>query len=89
MGAAGNSLNIAKSLHRIKENTMTTLMVSMMAFVAGVKDRFSSEKGATATEYSLLIAFIAFLIIAGVTLFGNGLSDWFSTLGSTVKSWTV
>lgn len=68
---------------------MTTLMVSVLAFVSGIKDRLESEKGATATEYSLLIAFIAFLIIAGVTLFGNALSGWFSTLGATVTSWTV
>ncbi len=68
---------------------MTSLMVSMMAFVAGVKDRLSSEKGATATEYSLLIAFIAFLIIAGVTLFGQALNDWFSNLGATVGAWKV
>ena len=30
---------------------MTGLMVSMLAFVAGVKDKLASEKGATATEY--------------------------------------
>jgi pilus assembly protein Flp/PilA len=90
MGAAGNSLKY-KSLqfHRIKENAMTSLLVSMTAYIAGIKDRFASEKGATATEYSLLIAFIAFLIIAGVTLFGIALSGWFSTLGSTVTAWTV
>ena len=45
---------------------MTSLMVSMMAFVAGVKDRFSSEKGATATEYSLLVGLIALVMVAGV-----------------------
>lgn len=66
---------------------MTSLMVSMMAFVAGVKDRFSSEKGATATEYSLLVAFIALLIIVGVTAFGGALNTWFSTLGSKVGTW--
>ncbi|MDI3193775.1 Flp family type IVb pilin [Pseudarthrobacter sp. AL07] len=66
---------------------MTTLMVSVLAFVSGVKDRLSSEKGATATEYSLLVAFIALLIIAGVTLFGNALNDWFSTLASRVGTW--
>jgi pilus assembly protein Flp/PilA len=66
---------------------MTSLMVSMMAYMAGVKDRFSSEKGATATEYSLLVAFIALLIIAGVTLFGNALNNWFSTLASRVGTW--
>jgi pilus assembly protein Flp/PilA len=66
---------------------MTTLMVSVLAFVSGVKDRLTSEKGATATEYSLLVAFIALLIIAGVTLFGNALNDWFSTLASRVGTW--
>jgi len=66
---------------------MTTLMVSVLAFVSGVKDRLTSEKGATATEYSLLVAFIALLIIAGVTLFGNALNDWFSNLASRVGTW--
>ncbi|RAX47012.1 Flp family type IVb pilin [Arthrobacter sp. AQ5-06] len=66
---------------------MTALMVSVLAFVSGVKDRFTSEKGATATEYSLLVAFIALLIIAGVTLFGNALNAWFSTLASRVGTW--
>ena len=66
---------------------MTTLMVSVLAFVSGVKDRLSSEKGATATEYSLLVAFIAFLLIVGVTAFGNALNTWFSSLGTTVGTW--
>jgi len=66
---------------------MTSLMVSMLAFVAGVKDRFTSEKGATATEYSLLVAFIAFIIIVGVSLFGTALSNWFSDLGVEVGTW--
>jgi pilus assembly protein Flp/PilA len=62
-------------------------MVSMMAFVAGVKDRFSSEKGATATEYSLLVAFIALIIIVGVTAFGSALNTWFTSLGTKVGTW--
>ncbi|WP_461187351.1 Flp family type IVb pilin [Arthrobacter sp. Z4-13] len=66
---------------------MNILMVSVLAFVSGVKDRLSPEKGATATEYSLLIAFIAFLIIGGVTFFGTSLSGWFNTLGGTVAGW--
>lgn len=68
---------------------MTSLMVSMTAFIAGIKDRLSSEKGATATEYSLLIAFIAFIIIVGVSAFGSALSTWFSTLGTTVTGWSA
>ena len=66
---------------------MTSLMVSMIAFVAGVKDRLTSEKGATATEYSLLVAFIAFAIIIGVGAFGTALNDWFADLGTTVDGW--
>ncbi|MCO4263373.1 Flp family type IVb pilin [Pseudarthrobacter sp. MDT3-26] len=66
---------------------MTALMASLLAFVAGIKERTASEKGATATEYSLLVAFIALLIIIGVTAFGTALNNWFSTLGSTVGTW--
>lgn len=66
---------------------MNGLMVSMLAFVAGVKDKFGSEKGATATEYSLLVAFIAFLVIGGATLFGQALSNWFTALGAEINTW--
>ena len=66
---------------------MTSLMVSMMAFVAGIKDRFSSEKGATATEYSLLVGLIALVIVAGVTLFGSNLQTFFSSLAVKVGAW--
>ena len=68
---------------------MTGLMVSMLSFIAGVKGKFESEKGATATEYSLLIAFVAFAIIAGATLFGGALSDWFGRLAGRVATWTT
>ncbi|WP_285244967.1 Flp family type IVb pilin [Pseudarthrobacter sp. fls2-241-R2A-127] len=66
---------------------MTSFMVSVLALVVGCKERISSEKGATATEYSLLVAFIALLIIIGVTAFGTALNTWFSSLGSTVGTW--
>ena len=45
------------------------------------------EKGATATEYALLVAFIAFAVIAGVTLFGGALNTYFSKLSGTVGGW--
>jgi len=38
----------------------------------------ASEKGATALEYGLLVAFIALIIIAGATLLGDGISALFS-----------
>ncbi|WP_109507710.1 Flp family type IVb pilin [Nocardioides speluncae] len=48
-----------------------------------------TERGATATEYSLLVAFIAFIIIVGVTAFGNDLSAWFTALGNEVETWVA
>jgi pilus assembly protein Flp/PilA len=61
---------------------MTSLMVSMIAFVAGVKDRMASEKGATAVEYGLMVALIAVVIIAAVTLVGTNLDAIFDTVGA-------
>jgi pilus assembly protein Flp/PilA len=59
---------------------MTSLMVSMMAFVAGVKDRFSSEKGATAVEYGLLVALIAAVIVTIVATLGGQINTAFTTI---------
>ncbi|MEK0153475.1 Flp family type IVb pilin [Arthrobacter oryzae] len=66
---------------------MSSLMVSMVAFIAGVKDRLSSEKGATATEYGLLVGLIALIIVTGVGLFGTALDNFFTGLAGTVNGW--
>lgn len=59
---------------------MTTLMVSFIAMVAGVKDRLSSEKGATAVEYGLLVALIAAVIIGVVATLGTQIQVAFQTI---------
>ena len=61
---------------------MTSLMVSMLAFVAGVKDRFASEKGATAVEYGLLVALIAAVIVTIVATLGGQINTAFTTISS-------
>jgi pilus assembly protein Flp/PilA len=62
-----------------KENTMTGLMVSMISFISGTKNRLSGEeKGATAVEYGIMVALIAVAIIGAVTAFGTGLFDLFN-----------
>jgi pilus assembly protein Flp/PilA len=66
---------------------MNAFLVSIMTFWNDLKDRAESEKGATATEYALLVGLIALVIIAGVTLFGSNLNTFFSTLGSKVGTW--
>ena len=45
------------------------------------------DKGATATEYGLLVGLIALIIVVGVGLFGNALNTFFSGLATTVGSW--
>jgi len=43
-----------------------------------------ATKGATAVEYGLLVALIAAVIIAAVTLFGNNLSALFNQVAGQV-----
>ena len=59
---------------------MTTLMVSVLAFVSGIKDRLESEKGATAVEYGLLVALIAAVIIGTVVTLGGQIDAAFQTI---------
>jgi len=54
----------------------------MIAFVAGVKDRFSSEKGATAVEYGLLVALIAAVIVTIVATLGGQINTAFTTISN-------
>lgn len=46
----------------------------------------AEEVGATATEYSLLTAFVALIIVAGVGLFGTSLSGLYIGLTGGVKT---
>jgi pilus assembly protein Flp/PilA len=42
------------------------------------------DRGATATEYALLVALIAAAIVVCVTFFGNALADFFGGLGQKI-----
>ena len=44
------------------------------------------DRGATATEYGLLVGFIAIVIVAGVGFFGDALNDYFQGLGTWVTT---
>lgn len=56
------------------------LMVALQMHAADMRE----DRGATATEYALLVAFIALAIVVAVTAFGGQLSTFFSTLASRV-----
>ncbi|WP_455834980.1 Flp family type IVb pilin [Pseudarthrobacter siccitolerans] len=66
---------------------MSRFNASLHELIVAVRAMLSSEKGATATEYSLLVGLIALVIVAGVTLFGTNLNTFFSSLGTTVGAW--
>jgi len=46
-----------------------------------------SEKGQDLSEYGLLVALIALVVLVAVTVFGGELSTFFSGLAATVASW--
>jgi pilus assembly protein Flp/PilA len=50
------------------------------------KLRFSPRKqeGVTATEYALIIAVVALVMVAGATVLGTSLSTLFSSIGTSV-----
>ena len=57
----------------------------MTKFVAKFQARLATrEQGATAVEYGLMVALIAIVIIAAVTLLGGNLNNLFNKVASSV-----
>jgi len=52
---------------------------------AWVRSRIDDEGGASLVEYALLLALIAVVCIAAITLIGNNASDKLSSSGSTLQ----
>jgi pilus assembly protein Flp/PilA len=44
------------------------------------------ERGATATEYALLIVFVALAIAVGANVLGTNISNMFSKIGSSLST---
>ena len=59
---------------------MLSQLVKFQARIAALR----SERGATAVEYGLMVALIAIVIIAAVTLLGGNLSSLFNTVATSV-----
>ncbi|ACL40607.1 Flp/Fap pilin component [Pseudarthrobacter chlorophenolicus A6] len=45
-----------------------------------------SEKGATATEYGILVAFLAFALVLGVSAFGQALNLHYQDMTSDLRT---
>lgn len=51
-----------------------------------LRARFDDERGASLVEYALLVALIAVVCIAAITLLGNSASAKFSTVANSVSN---
>lgn len=56
----------------------------MAKFIASAKKFVASEDAPTMVEYGLLVALIAVVCIAAVTLLGTGISARFNTVGTAI-----
>jgi pilus assembly protein Flp/PilA len=61
-------------------------MFYVLNIIAALHQRIDTAKdrGATATEYAMLVAFIAVAIVVAVTAFGTELSAFFTGLGTRI-----
>ena len=65
---------------------MLRLYTGVTTWWNDLKGRVQEERGATAVEYALMVALIAVVIIAAVTLLGENASDTFNTVATEVDS---
>jgi len=60
------------------------LFVRAKTFAFGVREKFAREEGAVATEYGLLLVFIALAIIAAVIALGIILNSIFTNASTSL-----
>jgi len=61
-------------------------MTTSYTFLATwLRARFGNEDGASLVEYALLVALIAVVCIAAVTLLGSNASSKFDSVGSSIN----
>jgi pilus assembly protein Flp/PilA len=70
---------------RVIPSVVCMAIIAAYARFASLEER---DRGATATEYGLLVALIAFAIVVGVVFFGQNLNNWFDRMGHTVQSYS-
>jgi len=58
----------------------------MNRLTAAVRGFVRSDEGIAVTEYGLLVALIAVLLIGVVTVFGSSIKSWFAARTSTITT---
>ena len=61
-------------------------MLRLECFVRGLRSVGQNERGATATEYGILVSFLALALVLGVTAFGQALNLHYQGLTATLSS---
>ena len=61
-------------------------MLHFQFLAAWARAQAKTERGATLVEYALLVALIAVVCIAAVTLLGSAAEDKFSSIASAIDS---
>lgn len=51
-----------------------------------IRTFFGSEEAIAVTEYGLLVALVAVLLIGVVTVFGSSIKSWFAARTSTITT---
>ena len=59
--------------------------IDVRGVLEGMAARLVAERGATATEYALLVALIGLIIVAGISALGMSLDDWYRELGGAAQ----
>ena len=58
----------------------------MSQVTAGLRRFVRSDEGIAVTEYGLLVALIAVLLIGVVTIFGSSIRSWFGARTSSITT---
>jgi len=53
---------------------------------ATLRALITDQRGATATEYGILVAFLAMALVIGITVFGQALNLHYQNLATTLSS---
>ena len=62
-------------------------MITSYEFLATwLRARFDEERGASLVEYALLVALIAVVCIAAITLLGNNASSKFNSVAGSISN---
>jgi Flp pilus assembly pilin Flp len=83
---AGSDHTRIADTHATWRETAMPVLSALKARVASIRRFFAGERGLAVTEYGMLVAFIAIVLIAIVGIFGSQITSWFASKAGQVTS---